>query len=310
MKTYLTSPFIVKKIWGGPRLAAILGSGENIGETWHASTLKEGPSSVVGEKEFLNFFGDLPYLLKLIDTSDYLSIQVHPTDEYALKHNLPSGKSECWLVLDSLPGAGIYLGFKAEITEEDFFQAVSKSDDISTYLNFYPVKKGDFFYIPAGAIHAIGKGVFLAEVQQSSGVTYRVWDWNRLDNQGQPRELHVNKAREVTNFKSDFNNQLSHFRQSELLQKKDRPYLKKLIEHNDFCADLVFIPQNNFKKIKDVQKNSVTIFLLEGDGSFEIKSNKDVKTFSLKQWDCLVSFEEGAKIDFKAIKDTFLLIIY
>ncbi len=208
-----------------------------VGETWEVSRLEEGSSSL-GDTALSSLVSDseLPYLIKFIDTSDNLSVQVHPDDEYARDVENSVGKTECWLILDSEPGAGIYLGFKPGVTKEEFETAVRNSEDVSRYLIFHEVKKGDFFFVPAGSIHAIAKGVTLIEVQQSSGITYRVWDWNRVDANGKSRELHVDKAMDVSRFESEFNDSSNFQIQNNLLESKG---VNHVISHPDFNVWIV-----------------------------------------------------------------------
>lgn len=237
------NPHVVEKIWGGRKLSSMKGIGEGqgidlqkIGETWEVSLLKEGPSSnqqgqpiseLLGEKAF-------HYLVKFIDTSDDLSVQVHPGDEYAKRHENSLGKTECWFILAADEGRGIYLGLKEGVDKARLERAIEEKENVSELLNFIPIQAGDFFYVPAGTIHAIGKGVTLAEVQQSSGITYRVWDWNRLDSEGRSRELHVQKALDVINFEAEAN-KLNNFRPRPIEKNKG---IKTLIEHRDFNLDL------------------------------------------------------------------------
>ena len=201
------SPTIVRKIWGGKnleqlkRLPKSSQALEPIGETWEI------------------FLEHLPYLAKFIDTDQELSIQVHPGDEYASLHENSLGKTECWIILDAAPGEGIFLGLKPGVAKEDLLKALANQSAINELLVFYPVKAGDFFYVPAGSIHAIGKGILLAEVQQNSGITYRVWDWNRLDDAGKPRELHVNKSLDVINFDPAANSEVHFKKMSNLFSK-------------------------------------------------------------------------------------------
>jgi mannose-6-phosphate isomerase len=207
----LVDPALVYKIWGGSQMASLkklspsVGD-EKLGETWEVSVHPDGPSQYLNQK-LSNFLSkdEMPFLIKLIDTSDYLSVQVHPDDEFAKIHENSLGKTECWVILGATPGSGIYLGLKDGVSKERFEESLRNGESMDKSLVFYPVNRGDFFYVPAGAIHAIGPGVFLAEVQQSSGITYRVWDWNRVDSEGKSRELHVEKAMQVINFKSKHN---------------------------------------------------------------------------------------------------------
>jgi mannose-6-phosphate isomerase len=265
----ILSPFIVRKIWGGQRLAQLKSLNETgqdlpIGETWEVSRLAEGPSglgnsdlhSEVSEEE-------LPYLIKFIDTSDNLSVQVHPHDEYARQVENSVGKTECWLILDAEPGAGIYLGFKPGITKEEFETAVAKCEDVSRYLVFHQVQRGDFFFVPAGSIHAIGKGVTLIEVQQSSGITYRVWDWNRVDSEGKSRELHVDKAMDVSRFESDFNDASTFNIQKGLLSSTGT---RHVISHPDFN---VWIVSGEWDPGK-IQTTERLISIISLDGEVEV----------------------------------------
>jgi len=192
-------PHIVTPIWGS--------------ETWLLS-VRENAAAVAANGSFAGatlrqlfeehpaLFGtkcgkDFPLLVKFIDAQDDLSIQVHPrdSDTEVLKPG-EAGKTECWYVLSAKGGSKIYLGFRDEITPEKFARAIEKGN-LSRYVQAHRVKRGDFYYIPAGTLHAIGKGVHLAEVQQNSDTTYRVFDYNRLQD-GKPRPLHVEQACAVT----------------------------------------------------------------------------------------------------------------
>ena len=138
-------------------------------------------------------------LIKLIDSAQSLSIQVHPSDEYALKHENSLGKTEMWIILDAKEGSYINLGFNQDVKKEDFPELI-KDDSILSYLNKIYVKPGDIYLIKPGTIHAIGEGITLLEIQESSKLTYRVYDFNRIDKNGNKRELHVSKAMDVLNF--------------------------------------------------------------------------------------------------------------
>lgn len=254
----------IYKIWGGNKLAALKNvpaqnsSGEKLGEVWEISSLKEAQTVETS----------LSYLFKLIDTCDYLSVQVHPTDEYALAKNLGKGKSECWVILDSQPGASLYLGFKPGVTKEMFFEGVKKSEDLSSMLVEYNVKPGDVFVVPAGAVHAIGPGILLAEVQQASGVTYRVWDWNRVDHVGKPRELHVKEAFDVLNFEPDFQKNLIqlHFKNLFSLEKT------KIYQHRDFSFWFQKITSD--EKISSKSSRAMTIFSIDSDIEVSLGTEK------------------------------------
>lgn len=255
-KLVRTSPHLSEKIWGGDFLSQIKNietKRDPLGETWEVSTLDNASSFVGGVK--LSDICCLSYLVKFIDTKANLSIQVHPDDEYAKLHE-DSSKTECWLILDSTPGSGVYLGLKSGVTKREFFTALSSGINLDKYLNFYPSKKGDFFFIPAGAIHAIGSGVVLCEVQQSSDTTYRVWDWNRVDSSGNSRELHVEKAKETINFTPAFNERLKKSLQKNLLEESQ---VLELIKHKDFHVILFNYIDKKEVELALEQRSSIVV---------------------------------------------------
>lgn len=217
MKILKLIPAVKDYIWGGTRLskefdivsfsdkqaeAWVLSchdDGENIisGGTFDGRTLKdvlsnEGKSYLGTNCEKFDFF---PVLIKLIDAKDNLSLQVHPNDEYALKNENQYGKTEAWYIIDCDEGAEIIYGLSRDMTKEELKESIENSTVLQN-VNRVKVKKGDLFFIESGTIHAICKGILLAEVQQNSNVTYRVYDYDRLQN-GKPRELHIDKAVDV-----------------------------------------------------------------------------------------------------------------
>lgn len=216
-------PIYKEKIWGGDKLKFKFyepTEDRKIGETWEISDIEDDISEVsegklaeiqltelieiymgelVGDSNFNRFGLGFPLLIKFIDAHDNLSFQVHPNDDFAQKNYNMSGKTEMWYVMDAEEGAGLYVGLKHGVTQEEFIDAV-EYQEVDRMVEFYPVKKGDAFFIPAGTVHAIGKGVLLAEVQQPSDITFRIFDWNRTDNEGNPRELHIEEALQAINF--------------------------------------------------------------------------------------------------------------
>ena len=144
--------------------------------------------------------GDFPLLLKLIDAKDRLSVQVHPDDAYAKAHENKLGKTEAWVILDAAPGAQLVYGVKSGATYDALKTASEAGEGIEDLMRFVPVKAGDVFYIPAGMVHAIGGGILIYEIQQSSDVTYRFYDWNRANAHGNKRPLHIRQALDVTRF--------------------------------------------------------------------------------------------------------------
>lgn len=208
---------VFQNIWGGRRLIDEYGietDKANAAEAWMLSCTPEGLSVVEnGEyagKTLLELFeadqlicgagcaalDKFPVLIKFIDAARDLSVQVHPTDEYAKYIGEGDGKTECWYILDAVEGAQLIIGFKEKLSRSDFIDSI-KNGNLTDYVQKFDVKKGDFFFIEAGTLHAICSGVLLAEVQQNSATTYRVFDYNRLEN-GKLRPLRVDDAVEVT----------------------------------------------------------------------------------------------------------------
>jgi len=291
------NPFISKKVWGGKRLAKLKNlnqtdDSEPIGETWEVSTHSAG-SSFLGEAK-LSSVCELSYLVKFIDTSANLSIQVHPDEEYAKEHEDSRGKTECWIILDAKKGAGIYLGFKKGVTKKEFFTAVASGMQVDKYLNFIPVKTGDFFFIPAGSIHAIGNDITLCEVQQSSGITYRVWDWNRMGMDGKPRELHVEKAKDVCQFSDSFNDQLLAYSKNNLL---DLIGISTIAEHDDF--NIQIFSNLTQKDMELTLKDKDSLIVLRGSIAGDIK---------LSALDCGIVLEAGT-FDLKVESGTSFLVV-
>ncbi len=264
------TPHVVSKIWGGEKLFEMRAlpsqyRDQKVGETWDVSLLSDGPSRYQGE--LLSHYLEteqMPYLIKTIDASEELSIQCHPGDEYAARVENSQGKTECWLVLSAGEGGGIYIGFKKGVTRESFFAALEAGDDVSKLLNFYPVKGGEFFFVPAGTIHAIGRNVTLAEVQQSSGITYRVWDWNRVDDKGVGRELHVAKARDVLNFKESENTrEFFKYREGLLDYQENAPL--KLVDHPQFEMTLKYFQKDEELSLSAKDGRALSVVMLKGE---------------------------------------------
>ena len=173
--------------------SSIIASGKDIGKLLNEVISNEDIGPVMER------FPYFPLLIKLIDAKENLSVQVHPSDEYALKNENSFGKSEMWHIISADEGSGLYVGLNKDYQKEDIQKAL-KEGTILDYLNFFKVKPGDTFVINPGTIHAIGKGVRLIEIQQNSNLTYRLYDYNRVDQNGSPRELHIDKALEVINY--------------------------------------------------------------------------------------------------------------
>jgi len=216
------SPIFKQRIWGGTRLTSILNKpsfSEKIGESWELSSLKNNESvvkngsltgkniteiislhkeNIVGNKIYKEFGNHFPLLFKFLDASDNLSIQVHPDNETAKRKHESLGKTEMWYVIDAAPDTKIIAGFNQEITKKDLLNHIH-NQTIEEVLSFHETEKGDVFFISEGVVHALGKGAMVAEIQQSSDITYRVYDYNRKETNGKTRELHVEDALECIN---------------------------------------------------------------------------------------------------------------
>lgn len=226
------TPLLKERIWGGKTLLANAKQGkakkidatQPYGESWELSAVKGDESVVangflkrnnieeiievymgnlIGDKIYEKYGLTFPLLIKSLDCHDVLSVQVHPDDELAAERHNSYGKTEMWYIVDAEPGAFIYIGFnRKDITREEYIAAINEGR-LPELLNKVEVKPGDTFFIPAGTIHALGKGVVVLEIQQTSDVTYRVYDWERVDDNGNPRELHTALAVDAIDFASD-----------------------------------------------------------------------------------------------------------
>ena len=223
------TPLLKERIWGGKTLLANAKQGKAkkidaslpYGESWELSAVK-GDESVVANgflkrnniEEIIevymgNLMGDkvydryglmFPLLVKTLDCNNVLSVQVHPNDELAMERHESYGKTEMWYVIDAEPGASLYVGFKDKnTTREKYIEAIN-NDTLPELLNKVEVKAGDVFFIPAGTVHALGKGIKVVEIQQTSDITYRIYDWNRVDEHGKSRELHTALAIDAIDF--------------------------------------------------------------------------------------------------------------
>jgi mannose-6-phosphate isomerase len=218
------APLFKDKIWGGQKVKTHFGLDftplPNCGEVWVLSGYPGNESIVsngflkgndlnellevymedlVGDKVFEKYGNEFPLLIKILDSNDWLSIQVHPDDELAAERHQGSGKTEMWYVIEAEPGAQLISGFRNTISREQYLEKLG-SGSLTDVLNYIPAKAGDVFFVPAGRVHALGPGLFIAEIQQSSDHTYRIFDYNRLDDKGKPRELHTEQALDALDF--------------------------------------------------------------------------------------------------------------
>ena len=283
MYIFKLNPVFKDYIWGGTKLRDEYGFESNLdklAEGWMLSCHKDGENTILnGEyegktlteivKDNPNVLGEngkkfeyFPILIKLIDAKNDLSVQVHPDNEYAIRVEHEYGKTECWYILDCDDDAELIYGFNREISSEEFKNRIADNTFLET-VNKVKVKKGDLFFIEAGTLHAIGKGILLAEIQQNSNTTYRVYDYGRLGADGKPRELHVEKAIDVTNCtpptrSTDPEGKLEEFEDysTQLLTKCDLFNVKKVTV------------KNKFDGIAD-SKSFVSLLVTDGSGTVD-----------------------------------------
>ncbi|MDQ2177499.1 type I phosphomannose isomerase catalytic subunit [Marinifilum sp. D714] len=284
-------PILKDKIWGGSKLKTVLNKDfsplPNAGESWEISGV-EGDISVVsngnlagnnleelievymgdlvGDKVYDQFGMEFPLLIKFIDANDVLSIQVHPDDELSKERHNAFGKTEMWYVIEADKGSELIVGFNQEVDKAKY---VSKLEEgkLEEILNNEPVKKGSCFFIPAGRVHAIGKGILLAEIQQTSDVTYRMYDWNRTDDQGNPRELHTELAVDAIDYS---------------FEKKYRTDYETEINKTQELVRCPYFTTNTLEFDKQIEKDysqldSFVIYMCL-DGNFTIESEDGITT--------------------------------
>lgn len=272
-------------LWGGTKLREkynIKSDLTPLAESWMLSTHKDGESVIANGddkgstlSEYISKYGrdvlgkrsekfeDFPILIKFIDAKDNLSIQVHPSNEYALENEGQYGKTEAWYILESEPDAFLYYGFKKKISSEEFKERIA-NNTLLEVLNAVKVKKGDLFFIPSGTLHAIGKGIVIAEIQQNSNITYRVYDYARVGADGKQRELHVDKALKVTNC---------------IPPKTDYDFSGHLVKCKYFTTDVI---SGTHKGYCD-EKSFVSVLVIDKEGTIVCEN----KTMQIKKGDSL-----------------------
>ncbi len=313
MKPFLLKAPIKDYIWGGTKLREIFGKEtelDRLAESWELSCHPDGECIIDGGdfdgmklSEFVsahpetvgNSFrsgNSFPVLVKLIDAKNDLSVQVHPNDDYAHKYENDNGKTEMWYIISADPGAELVYGFKDKITKDEFRRAID-DNTLMDKVNRVPVKQGDVFFIEPGTLHAIGKGILIAEIQQSSNVTYRVYDYGRLGADGKPRQLHVEKALEVTNTEpADHRRPVYGMELDGVVTQllADCNYFivnrHRIIKEAEFAADknsfahVLVIGGSGGELVADNYrlelKMGTSVFVPAGTGAFAIKGNCDV----------------------------------
>jgi mannose-6-phosphate isomerase len=279
-----------EKIWGGYQLSKKLNkpfpSDKKIGESWEVSTVPGSVSMVstgplkgkylqqlieeykellVGQRVFEKFHTNFPLLIKYLDAQEDLSVQVHPNDALAAKRYNGLGKSEMWYIMDASKEAQINVGFNQSLDKQTFVQAFEKGQ-LQTLLNMESVKKGDTFYLPAGRIHYIGKGILLAEIQQTSDITYRIYDFDRKDDEGNPRELHVTQAIEALDF-----TQLDDYHTRYELKENTAA---QLVHCPYFVTDIIAI-SDSYSVKTSIEESFKIVMVVEGSGELMYSMEKE-----------------------------------
>lgn len=289
------NPILKERLWGGTKLKDVLGKpieNDITGESWELSTvpgdisvvsngdlagaslqdlIEKDPEGVLGKSVYKRFGTDFPILIKFIDAKQDLSIQLHPNDELAKKRHNSFGKTEMWYVMDADDDASLIVGFNKDVSKEEYAKSI-ENDTLLDLLNYEKVKEGDTFFINTGKIHAIGAGVLLAEIQQTSDVTYRVFDFNRKDKNGNLRELHTEQALDAIDYnkKDDF----------KVEYKNDKNTVNDMVDCPYFKTDFLDLNSDLTQDVTD--RDSFTIFMCVGgsatianeNGSVEIKKGE------------------------------------
>ena len=318
------APAYFEKIWGGQHVKTILhqdfGDLMNCGEVWLLSGL-EGQNSIVCNGDFagdeLNdlietFMGDLvgedvfnkygerfPLLIKIIDPLDNLSIQVHPDDELAQKIGLYNGKTEMWYVMNAEKGAKLVSGFNRDVTPKEFEEAVANKS-VEGMLNYVDVHNDDAFFIPARKIHALGAGCMVAEIQQTSDTSYRVYDWDRIDRFGMKRELHIDEALATINFKKEDSGKVSY-------DKKTKNATVSLVKCPYFTTNLIKLDTKS-ALVKDYSELDSFVILMCTEGSFILSYENGTET--IRTGECILIPNVINKVEIISDGECKLLEVY
>ena len=291
MEMFKFNPLLKSILWGGEKIVPfkhLTSDQKQVGESWEISGVKDNESVVsdgkykgwtlnklvetlkdklVGKENYERFGNEFPLLVKFIDAREQLSIQVHPTDEQAQAQGLGRGKTEMWYVMESDADASLRSGLKQQITPKQYKEMV-ENDTITEALSEYPVKEGDVFFLPAGRIHSIGAGCFLAEIQETSDVTYRIYDFKRKDKEGNYRELHTKEAAECIDYTvyPDYRTQYEA-RQNEPIELVSCPYFTTSVydltepmtlDYSDLDSFVIFVGLKGEGEITDAEGNTIS----------------------------------------------------
>lgn len=280
------NPILKERIWGGTKLKTIFNkniTSDITGESWELSTVKgdvsiisngeykgkslndlisEFPEEVLGTKIHEKFGTEFPLLFKFIDAKEDLSIQVHPNDELAKKRHNSFGKTEMWYVMQADEGAKIVVGFKENSSKEEYLENLENKSLLSI-LKEVPVKKGDVFFLETGTIHAIGSGIVIAEIQQTSDITYRVYDWDRVDAEGKSRELHIDLALDAINYNTT---------DTEKVYSKEENKSNPVVNCPYFITN--YFPLNGKFSVEKTNDSFIVYMCMEGDFDLELNGEK------------------------------------
>lgn len=275
-------PILKERLWGGSKLNEVLGkptTSEITGESWELSAvegdvsvvsngelagsslqqlIEEHPNDLLGKGVVDRFGKEFPILIKFIDAKQDLSIQLHPNDELAKKRHNSFGKTEMWYIMAADPKAQLIVGFNKEVTKEEYVESLD-NNTLLDLLNYETVKEGDTFFINTGKMHAIGAGVLLAEIQQTSDITYRVFDFNRRDKNGNLRELHTELALDAIDYKKKDDFKVAY--------SKERDKVNTMVDCPYFKTNFLHLTKN--QSVSTTDRTSFTIYMCVG-GSVEV----------------------------------------
>ena len=314
-------PIFKEKIWGGQKIKTVLGKDfsplPNCGEVWVLSGVENNQTVIengflvgndlneivevymgdlLGDRIFQKFGNEFPILIKFIDANDWLSIQVHPDDGLAWKRHNSLGKTEMWYIFDAEKDAELISGFSKKLDKESYRKHL-ENKTLKSVMNFEKVKNGDVYYMPAGRVHALGPGILLAEIQQTSDVTYRIYDWDRIDEAGMMRDLHTEEALDALdfevydNYKTNYDPQLNT--------------TVKLVESPYFTTNLIHLSKPIKKDYSEL--DSFVIYVC-AEGKFELKN--DDQKYSITKGEAILLPAILDQVEIYPSPETKILEVY
>ncbi len=314
------NPIFKHKVWGGNKLKELLNkpvSEENIGESWEISGVKDNVTKVangtyqhkdlndlvrefksefLGEENFKRFGEEFPLLIKFLDAKENLSVQLHPDDDLARERHNSFGKNEMWYLMDTEKDSFLNLGLKKDVQESDVLHAI-QNNSLVDLLKFQKVNQGDSYFIKAGKIHAIGAGIVLAEIQQTSDVTYRIYDWDRVDSNGLSRDLHLEEAKEAIDYDSTYNFKLPY--------TFDEVNLAELISCKYFTTNIILVDKNYERDISHIDSFIIYICV---EGELELKVQDH--SLNMKMGECILLPALSKLVEFSSYRETKLLEVF